>query len=70
MTAPDSQLLHLLSVSSLISVLDEADDFSVIRKLQELNRGVFRCAVICVEGEEQWEENSTLSPVCKFDKPH
>ncbi len=25
-TAPDSQLLHLLSVSRLVSVLDEADD--------------------------------------------
>ncbi len=53
-TAPDSQLLNLLSVSRLVSVLDEADDCSVICKLQELDRGVFRCAVICVEGEEQW----------------
>ncbi len=74
MTAPDSQLLKLLSVRRLISILDEADDCSVIRKLQELDRGVFRCAVICVEGEEQWGENTSLrgtsadgeSPGCEF----
>ncbi len=52
-TAPDRQLLNLLSVSRLVSVLDEADDCSVVRKLQELDRGVFRCAVIRVEGEDQ-----------------
>ncbi len=39
-TAPDSQLLHLLSVSRLVSILDGANDCSVIRKLQELDRGV------------------------------
>ncbi len=39
-TAPDSQLLNLLSVSRLVSVIDEADDCSVICKLQELDRGV------------------------------
>ncbi len=39
-TAPVSQLLNLLSVSRLVSVLDEADDCSVVRKLQELDRGV------------------------------
>ncbi len=48
MTAPDCQLLNLLSVSRLVSVLDETDDCGVICKLQELDRGVFRCAVICV----------------------
>ncbi len=62
-TAPDSQLLKLLSVRRLVSILDEADDCSVIRKLQELDRGVFRCAVICVEGEEQWGENTSLRGV-------
>ncbi len=50
-TAPDSQLLNLLSVSSLVSVLDETDDCGVICKFQEFGRGVFRCAVICVESE-------------------
>ncbi len=78
MTAPDSQLLNLLSVSRLVSVLDEADDCSVIRKLQELDRGVFICAVIGVEGEEQWGENISLrgtsadgeSPGYEFAKPH
>ncbi len=54
MTAPDSQLFYLLSVIRLISVLDEADDCSVFRKLQELDKGVFRCAVVGVQGEEQW----------------
>ncbi len=47
---------------------------SVVRKLQDLDRGVFRCAVIGVEGEEQRGENTTLrgasadgeSPGCEF----
>ncbi len=43
-TAPDSQLLNLLSVSRLITVLNEADKCGVVCKLQELDRGVFRCA--------------------------
>ncbi len=59
-TAPDSQLLNLLSVSRLVSILDEADECGVICKLQELDGGVFRCAVIGVEGEEQWGENTDL----------
>ncbi len=54
------QQLNLLPVSRLVSVLDEADDRGVVRKLQELDRGVFRCAVIGVEGEEQWGENTAL----------
>ncbi len=59
-TAPDSQLLNLLSVSRLITVLDEADQCGVVCKLQELDRGVFGCAVVGVEGEEQWGENTSL----------
>ncbi len=59
-TAPDSQLLNLLSVSRLVTVLDEADQCGVICKLQELDGGVFRCAVIRVQGEEQWGENTAL----------
>ncbi len=59
-TAPDSQLLNLLSVSRLVTVLDEADDCGVICKLQELDRVVSRGAVVGVEGEEQWGENTTL----------
>ncbi len=59
-TAPDSQLLNLLSVSRLVTVLDEADQCAVICKLQELDGGVFRCAVIRVQGEEQWGENTAL----------
>ncbi len=59
-TAPDSQLLNLLSVSRLITVLDETDDCGVVRKLKELDRGVFRCAVVGVQGEEQWGENTAL----------
>ncbi len=50
-TAPDSQLLNLLSVSRFVSVLDETDDCGVICKLQEFDRGVFIGAVICVERE-------------------
>ncbi len=34
------QLLHFLSVSRLVSILEEADDSSVVCKLQELDRGV------------------------------
>ncbi len=59
-TAPDSQLLKLLSVSRLVTVLNEADQSGVVCKLQELDRGVFRCAVIRVQGEEQWGENIAL----------
>ncbi len=40
-TAPDSQLLNLLSVSRLITVLDEANQCGVVCKLQEVDRGVF-----------------------------
>ncbi len=59
-TAPDSQLLDLLSVSRLVTVLNEADQCGVICKLQELNGGIFRCAVIRVQGEEQRGENTAL----------
>ncbi len=50
-TAPDSQLLNLLSVSRLVTILDEADQCGVVCKLQEFDRGVFRGAVVGVEGE-------------------
>ncbi len=59
-TALDSQLLNLLSVSRLVTVLNEADQCGVVCKLQDLDRGVFRCAVVRVEGEEQWGENAAL----------
>ncbi len=59
-TTPDSQLLNLLSVSRLVTVLDDADQCGVVCKLQELDRGVFRCAVVGVQGEEQWGENTAL----------
>ncbi len=59
-TAPDSQLHNLLSVSRLVTVLDETDQCVVVCKLQELDRGVFGCAVVGVEGEEQWGENTAL----------
>ncbi len=52
---PDSQLLNPLSVSRLVTVLDEADQCGVICKLQELDRGVFRCAVVGVQGESSGE---------------
>ncbi len=54
------QLLNLLFVSRLVTILNEADDCGIIYKLQELDRGVFRCAVVHVESEEQWGENTTL----------
>ncbi len=59
-TAPDSQLLNLLSVSRLVTILDESDQCGVVCKLQELDRGVFGCAVVGVQGEEQWGENTAL----------
>ncbi len=55
-TAPDSQLLNILSVCRLVSVLNEADQCGVVCKLQELDGGVIRCAVNCV----QWGENTAL----------
>ncbi len=59
-TAPDSQLLNLLFVSRLVTVLNEAAQCGVVCKLQELDRGVFRCAFVRVEREEQWGENAAL----------
>ncbi len=59
-TAPDSQLLNLQSVSRLVNILNEADDCGVICKLLELDRGIFRVAVVGIEGEEQWGENAAL----------
>ncbi len=53
-TAPDSQLLNLLSVSRLVTVLDETDERGVICKLQKFDRGVSRGAVIFVERELKW----------------
>ncbi len=74
----DSQLLNLLSVSRLVTVLNEADQCGVICKLQELDGGVFRCTVIRVQGEEQWGENTVLRSSsadhtgvgCVFSQPH
>ncbi len=37
--APNSQLLNLLSVSRLVSILDEADQCGVVCNLQELTEG-------------------------------
>ncbi|KAK3562697.1 hypothetical protein QTP86_005316 [Hemibagrus guttatus] len=62
-TTPDSQLLNLLSVSRLITILDEADNCSVIHKLQELDRWISRGAVIGVNREEQWGEDATSKDV-------
>ncbi len=59
-TIPESQLLNLLSVSRLVTILDEADRCGVVCELQELDRGVFGCVVIHVQGEEQWGENTAL----------
>ncbi len=77
-TAPDNQLLNLLSVSRLVTVLDEADQCGVVCKLLELDGGVFRCAVLHVEREEQWGENTALRSSnadrtgagCVFSQPH
>ncbi len=74
-TAQDSQLLNLLSVSRLVTILDEADQCGVDCKLQELDRGVFRCAVVGVDGEEQWGDNAVLMSSstgagCVFSQPH
>ncbi len=44
----------------LVTVLNEADQCGVISKLQELDEGVFRCAVIRIQKEEQWGENTAL----------
>ncbi len=70
--------VNLLSVSRLVTVLDEADQCGVVCKLQELDRGVFRCAVVGVQGEEQWGENTTprnssvdgAGAGCVFSQPH
>ncbi len=63
-TAPDSQLFNLLSISRLVTILNEADECGVVCKLQELDRGVFRCVVVGVQGEEQQGENTALRSSC------
>ncbi len=58
-TAPDSQLLNLLSLSRLVT-LDEAYQCGIVCKLQELDGGVSRCAVvICHKWKWHCEE-----PLC------
>ncbi len=77
-TTLDSQLLNLLSVSRLVTVLNEADQCGVVCKLQELDRRVFRCAVDRLEEEKQWGENTALRSSsadrtitgCVFSQPH
>ncbi len=57
-TAPDSQLFNLLSVSGLVSIVDEADDGSVICKFQTLDRGVFCSAFVFVYREKSSGERT------------
>ncbi len=59
-TAPYSQLFKLQSVNRLVTVLNEADKCGVVCKCQEIDRGVFKCAVIGVQGKEQWGDNTAL----------
>ncbi len=74
----DSHLFNILSVSRLVTVLNEADQCGVICELQELDRGVFGWAVVGVQGEEQWGENTALRSSsadctgarCVFSQPH
>ncbi len=47
-TAPDSQLLNLLSVSRLVTVLNEVDQWGVVCKFQELDLVVTRLVDIAV----------------------
>ncbi len=54
-SAPENQLFNLLSVSRLVTVLNEVDDCGVICKLQELDGGVFRWAVFGVEEKRNGE---------------
>ncbi len=59
-TAPDSQLLNLLSVGRLVTVLNEVISVVSSANFKSLTEGSFRCAVIRVEGEKQWGENAAL----------
>ncbi len=58
-TAPNSQLLNLLSVSRLVSILDEADQCGVVCNLQELTEGSLNVQSWCT-GRKQWGENTAL----------
>ena len=58
MTAPEPQLIHLLLMCSTVTVMSETNDRGVVCKLQQLHRRVCGGAVICVEGEEQWREDT------------
>lgn len=78
MTAPNSQLLNLQSISRLIMILDKADDCGGICKFQKLDRGIFCSAVVRIQGEEKWRKHTTLGgvstdvegPGCAFSQSH
>ncbi len=76
-----STVLSMLS-SRLLGLQQTASSLTsclwAVSKLQELDSGDFRCAVVGVEGEEQWGENTALrsssadrtSAGCVFSQPH
>lgn len=59
MTAPEIMMLNLLTICRLVTAAYEAEDGSVICKLQEFDRGVFASAVVRKQGEEQWGEHTS-----------
>ncbi len=75
-----STVLSMLS-SRLLGLQQTASSLAsclwAVSKLQELDSGDFRCAVVGVEGEEQWGENTALrsssadrtSVGCVFSQP-
>ncbi len=58
--APFSQGTHLLSVGPLIVVGDQAYHHCVISKFDDDVGAVCGCTVMCVQGVQEWAENTAL----------
>ncbi len=57
---PFSQGTHLLSVGRLIVVGDQAYHRCVISKFDDDIGAVCSCTVMCVQGVQEWAEDTTL----------
>ncbi len=70
-TAPDSQLLNLLSGSRFVTVLDEADQCGVVCKLQELDRGTeLQIIIIIIHNDAVLFNNLTTLQIVLFTILH
>ncbi len=65
---PFSQGTHLLSVGRLIVVGDQAYHRCVISKFDDDIGAVCSCAVMCVQGVQEWAEDAALKSTSVEDR--